>query len=134
MVKTTIFSDDQKSMTIAYNAGGSFAVQFLDSNGKAIENTAVTVKIDNAALKGAKTNAKGILSIDINSKASIGKHYIDYVNPKTGETLRVTINVVSRFTGNSNINMYYYDGHTYKVRVKDNTGKFVGKNQKLFSK
>ena len=129
LVKTTIFSDDQKSMTIAYNAGGSFAVQFLDSNGKAIENTAVTVKIDNAALKGAKTNAKGILSIDINSKASIGKHYIDYVNPKTGETLRVTINVVSRFTGNSNINMYYYDGHTYKVRVKDNTGKFVGKNQ-----
>ena len=25
--------------------------------------------------------------------------------------------------------MYYYDGHTYKVRVRDDNGQFVGKNQ-----
>ena len=130
IVKTTIFSDDQKSMTMAYNAKSqSFGVQFLDSNGNPLKNTKVTAKFDNKALSGAKTNSEGILTIDINPKNKIGKHYIDYVNPKTGEKSRITINVVSRFAGNKNVNMYYYDGHTYKVRVRGDTGQYVGKNQ-----
>lgn len=129
LIKTTIFSDDQDSMTLAYNAAGSFAVQFLDSNGNPLANTPVSAKFDNQPLSNAVTSENGILSIDINPKNSIGKHYIDYVNPKNGETLRITINIVSRFTGNSNINMYYYDGHKYTVRVKGDDGKFVGKNQ-----
>ncbi len=129
LVKTTIFSDDQTSMTIAYNSKSSFAVQFLDSDGKPLNNTKVTVKFDNKVISGTKTDEKGILSVDINKGNSIGKHYIDYVNPKTGETLRVTINVVSRFSGNADVTMYYYDGHTYKVRVRGDNGQFVGKNQ-----
>ena len=129
VIKTTIFSDDQKSMTLAYNTGGSFAVQFLDSNGNPLANTAVSAKFDNKPISNAKTNENGILSIDINPKNTIGKHYLDYVNPKNGETLRVTINIFSRFSGNSNINMYYYDGHTYKVRVKDNDGMFVEEDE-----
>jgi hypothetical protein len=129
LIKTTIFSDDQKDMTLAYNAGGSFAVQFLDSNGKPLANTKVSAKFDNQELSGAITNEEGILSINIHPTNPIGKHYIDYVNPKNGETLRVTINIVSRFAGNANVNMYYYDGHTYKVRVKGNDGKFVEEDQ-----
>ena len=129
IVKTTIFSDDQKSFTLAYTAKGTFTVQFLDSNGKPIANTTVTAKFDNQVIKGTKTDAKGLLPITIEPKNKIGKHYIDYVNPKTGEKLRVTVNIVSRFVGNKNVNMYYYDGHTYKVRVRDNNGQFVGKNQ-----
>ena len=130
IVKTTIFSDDQKSMTMAYNAKSqSFGVQFLDSNGNPLKNTKVTAKFDNKALSGAKTNSEGILTIDINPKNKIGKHYIDYVNPKTGEKSRITINVVSRFAGNKNVNMYYYDGHTYKVRVRADNGQYLGKNQ-----
>ena len=129
LIKTTIFSDDQKDMTLAYNAGGSFAVQFLDSNGKPLANTKVSAKFDNQELSGAITNEEGILSINIHPTNPIGKHYIDYVNPKNGETLRVTINIVSRFAGNANVNMYYYDGHTFKVRVKGNDGKFVEEDQ-----
>ena len=129
VIKTSIFSNDETSLTLGYNAGGSFAVQFFDSDGNILANTQVSAKYDNQELSGAITNKEGILSIDINPKNAIGKHYIDYVNPKTGETLRITINVVSRFSGNSNINMYYYDGHTYKVRVKGDNGNFVGKNQ-----
>jgi hypothetical protein len=116
-------------MSLAYDAAGSFAVQFLDSNGNPLANTKVSAKFDNVALSNAKTNENGILSIDINPKNTIGKHYLDYVNPKNGETLRVTINIFSRFSGNSNINMYYYDGHTYKVRVKDNDGMFVEEDE-----
>jgi hypothetical protein len=129
LIKTTIFSDDQKDMTLAYNAGGSFAVQFLDSNGKPLANTKVSAKFDNQELSGAITNEEGILSINIHPTNPIGKHYIDYVNPKNGETLRVTINIVSRFYGNANVNMYYDDGHTYKVRVRDDTGKFVEEDE-----
>lgn len=129
IVKTTIFSNDEKSMTIAYNAKSpSFAVQFLDSNGNPLKNTKVTFKFDNKSYTKI-TNAKGIYSYPINPKSKIGKHYLDYVNPVTGEKLRITINVVSRFVGNKNVNMYYYDGHTYKVRVRGDNGQFVGKNQ-----
>ena len=129
LIKTTIFSDDQKDMTLAYNAGGSFAVQFFNPNGNPLANTQVTAKFDNQELSGAITNEEGILSINIHPTNPIGKHYIDYVNPKNGETLRVTINIVSRFYGNANVNMYYDDGHTYKVRVRDDTGKFVEEDE-----
>ena len=129
LIKTTIFSNDQKDMTLAYNAGGSFAVQFLESNGNPLANTTVSAKFDNVPLSNAVTNEEGILNINIHPKNTIGKHYIDYVNPKNGETLRITINIVSRFVGNSNINMYYYDGHIYKVRVRDDAGKFVEEDQ-----
>ena len=129
LIKTTIFSDDQKDMTLAYNAGGSFAVQFFNPNGNPLANTQVTAKFDNQELSGAITNEEGILSINIHPTNPIGKHYIDYVNPKNGETLRVTVNIVSRFYGNANVNMYYDDGHTYKVRVRDDTGKFVEEDE-----
>ncbi len=129
IVKTTLFTNDEKSMTIAYNAKSpTFGVQFLDSNGKPLNNTNVTFKFDNKSYT-QETDAKGIYEYPINPKSKIGKHYIDYVNPVTGEKLRVTINIVSRFVGNKNVNMYYYDGHTYKVRVRDDNGQFVGKNQ-----
>jgi hypothetical protein len=129
IVRTSIFSNDETSMTLAWDASNSFGVQFLDFNGKPLVNTTVSAKFDNKELSGAKTNDEGILSINIAAKNKIGKHYIDYVNPVTGETLRITINVVSRFVGNADINMYYFDGHKYKVRVKDDSGNFVGKNQ-----
>lgn len=128
VINTTIYSNNEKSMTIAYKTSGSFSVQFLDSNGTPLENTSVSVKYDGKTLAGAKTDANGILKVDITNKNTIGKHYIDYVHPN-GETLRITINVVSRFSGNANVNMYYYDGHTYKVRIRDDDGTFVGKNQ-----
>ena len=105
------------------------AVQFFNPNGNPLANTQVTAKFDNQELSGAITNEEGILSINIHPTNPIGKHYIDYVNPKNGETLRVTINIVSRFYGNANVNMYYDDGHTYKVRVRDDTGKFVEEDE-----
>lgn len=129
IVKTTIFSDDQKSMTIAYDVKGAFTVQFFDSEGKPLANTNVTAKFDNQIISGAETDENGTLTINVFAKNTIGKHYIYFENPKNGENLTVTVNVVSRFVGNSNINMYYYDGHIYKVRVKDNNGNYVGKNQ-----
>ena len=59
----------------------------------------------------------------------IGNHKLTVVNPVTNEKGVCTIKVVSRFSGNKNVNMYYYDGYSYKVRIVGNDGKFVGKNQ-----
>ncbi len=129
LIKTSIDSGEEYSMTLGYKAKGAFTVQFFDADGKPLNETKVTAKFDGKALSGAVTNENGSLTVTIANTVSIGKHYIDYVNPVTGETLRITVSVVSRFIGNTNINMYYYDGHVYRVRVKDANGKFVGKNQ-----
>ncbi|WP_295113344.1 Ig-like domain-containing protein [uncultured Methanobrevibacter sp.] len=46
------------------------------------------------------------------------------------EAVMVTVSpAIKKITGNTNVNMYYYDGHTYKVRVRGDDGQFVGKNQ-----
>ena len=52
-----------------------------------------------------------------------------YTNPSTGEVFKTTIKVVSRFSGNKNVNMYYNDGSKYSVKVYGNNGNAVGKNQ-----
>ena len=129
IVRPSIRVADEKTLVWAYGASGSVPVQFFDLNENPLKNTVVSAKFDNKVISDAKTNEKGILTIPIKAKNSIGKHYLDFVNPNTGEKVRITVNIVSRFVGNADINMYYFDGHKYKVRVKDNNGNFVGKNQ-----
>jgi C1A family cysteine protease len=129
IVNPSIRVVDEKALTWAYDASGSLSLEVLDSNGKPLNNAAISAKFDNKKISGAKTNGKGILTIPIKAKNSIGKHYLDLVNPNTGEKLRFTVKIVSRFVGNKNLNMYYYDGHKYQVRVKDDNGNFVGKNK-----
>ena len=53
---------------------------------------------------------------------SIGKHTLILKNPATEEESVTTIEVVSRFNGNSNVNMYYADGSSFKVRIYDDDG------------
>ena len=60
---------------------------------------------------------------------SIGKHTLILQNPETYEESETTIEVVSRFSDNSNMNMYYADGSSFKVRVYDDNGKPERANQ-----
>lgn len=129
LIKSTIDCGPSNSMTAAYNVKVSYNVRFYDSNGVPLNKTKVTAKYDGKTISNAITEEDGSLLITLTKKPAIGKHYLDYANPVTGEILRVTISIVSRFSGNANINMYYYDGHYYKVRVKDDYGNFVGKNK-----
>ena len=68
-----------------------------------------------------------------NGKASFNK-----VLPVGGYVLKIKYNgttiygfakILSRLSGNSNVNMYYFDGSVYKIRAKDSNGNFVGKNK-----
>lgn len=131
VILTSIDSGDSNSLTLGYNAEGSFTVIFFDVNGTPLNKTPVIAKYDNKVIPKAITTAKGSLEITMPKNQAIGKHYLDFSNPLTGEALRVTVSVLSRFSGNANINMYYYDGHVYKVRIRGPDGKFVGKNKVL---
>ena len=128
VVKTTIDTSETYSITIGYNTELTFTAQFLDSNGKPLNNTLLTAKFDSQTLKGI-TTADGIFNIIIKPGAKIGTHIISYYNPVSNESATVKVSIVSRFSGNNNVNMYYYDGSSYKVRIVGNDGKFVGKNQ-----
>ena len=73
-------------------------------------------------------NNEGLLYLTI-SDLTIGKHTLVLNNPETLEERITTIEVVSRFSGNSNVNMFYGDGSSFTVRVYDNYGNPVGANQ-----
>ena len=127
LVKSTI-DIPANSITIGYNAKLTYTVVFYDANGKPLKNQKVSIKFDGKTLTGY-TGKKGDFPIEIEKGCKIGTHTIDITNPKTKEKAKVTVKIVSRFSGNKNVNMYYYDGSKYTVRVKNAYGNFVGKNK-----
>lgn len=128
-VKKSIDFGDEDSYTFAYNTKITLEGQFLDSNAKPLNKIEIPVKFDGENIKGLVCEENGVLNIVVFPGNSIGKHILEITNPQTGESQTITINIVSRFAENADLNMYYYDGHTFKVRVKDHLGKFVGKNE-----
>ena len=75
------------------------------------------------------TDSSGValLTILINN----GNHKIAAYNPVTGNISSANIKVFDVITGGKNINMYYDDGNTYKVKVFDNTGNPVKAGEKV---
>ena len=128
VIKTSIDTDNTYSMVIGYNTELTFSAELLDENGNPIKNAKVTYKIDGKILSNT-TNEKGIVSVKLPEGAKIGTHYIEFNNPVTTENATIAIKVVSRFSGNKNVKMYYFDGSYYAVKVYGNDGKPVGKNQ-----
>ena len=120
--------DVADSITIGYKAQESIDAEFVDEFGVELFETNVTYKLDGKTYTGNIDDNDGILSIDL-SKLSVGTHTLVLENPITLEQTTTTIKVVSRFSGNSNINMYYGDGSSFNVRVYGDDGKPVGANQ-----
>ncbi len=123
-VLNTIKSVDET--TIGYKASSNVKATFYDANGNLLIYRTVTVKYDGKNMN-FRTNEKGEISVPLTG--NIGSHTIIYTNPVTGEESSTTIKIVSRFSGNKNINMYYYDGTYYKVKVYGDNGKAVGAKQ-----
>ena len=94
---------DEK-ITVGYNSNSKFTVNFYDAGCKVISS--VTIPIYN----------------------HIGSYKITFKNYLTSETVTSTVNVVSRLSGNKNINMFYNGQNTYSVKVFGADGKVVGKN------
>ena len=123
VVNTTIVSYD---VTRGYNSNYDYKIKILNSNGDALRNVTVNVTV-NDDQKEVTSDDEGYVTINFAKLTT--NQAIEIINTVTGEVAKNTIKVVSRFSGNSNINMYYFDGTSYKFKVYGDDGKLVGANQ-----
>lgn len=123
IIDSTILSQD---ITRGYNSDYDYKIKILNSIGIILSNTIVNITV-NGIEKMFETDVNGC--IDLNFVKLTKSQTIEIFNPETGEIAKNTIKVVSRFSGNANINMYYFDGTSYKFKVYGNDGNLVSANQ-----
>ena len=117
----------ENSVKIGYNIILPLEGIFYDDEGLELYGSTITGSFDGKTFKGTIDNIEGILYITL-SNLKIGTHTLILKNPVTLEESVTKITVVSRFSGNSNVNMYYSDGSSFKVRVYGSDGNPVGAN------
>ena len=116
-------------INIGYNTQLSITPTFFDDWGNELKGVDVKYKFDNEAEGIAQTNDEGKLTITVKEGTKIGTHKLVLNNTVTGEVLTIKINILSRFVGNKNINMFYFDGTKYSVRIVGDDGNYVGAGQ-----
>ncbi|MBE6508001.1 MAG: hypothetical protein E7Z77_01165 [Methanobrevibacter sp.] len=114
-------------ITIGFNVQTPIEAEFLDMFEDELSNTTVIYELDGESFSGTTDN-KGILSLDL-SDLSIGEHALFLENPDTLEETFIIINVVSRFSENSDVNMRQGDGSSFKVLVHGDDGNPVGADE-----
>ncbi|WP_407377216.1 hypothetical protein, partial [Methanobrevibacter sp.] len=102
----------------------TYSVKLIDEYGNLVRDKEVMFSINGKTFKSV-TNRNGIASVSLS--LNIGTHSINITYRSENVTRNIT--VVSRFSGNKNINMYYFDGSKYTFKVYGNNGKLVGANQ-----
>ena len=117
-----------KNAKVGYNHNLQIDAIFYDENGIELFYRDVTVMLDNEIGIIPIENNEGMLSLNLHD-LSIGKHKLVLQNPETLEESVTIVTVVSRFSENSNVNMYYADGSSFKVRIYGDDGNPVGANK-----
>ena len=115
------------SRTAAFNTHIVIDSYFKDLNDLPLTDKYITVKFDGQTVK-LPVGANGYLGITLDD-FRIGSHTLTVINPSTGESAKCIVKIVSRFSGNKNIVMDYYNGTRYQLRVYGNNGKVVGAGQ-----
>ena len=110
-------------LTRVYNSGMDFTAKLVDENGTGIANKTVTFII-NGKNYTAVTNANGVANI--NPKLAVGTYTVQVVNPFNNVKTNKTLKIVTRITGNKNVNTYYGKNYQYKLRIIGDDGKAVG--------
>ena len=123
----------EKTVKIAYNSYLEMYATFYDADGIELFDRDIYGTLDGKKVTFEIDNNEGIAYILL-PRLSIGKHTLVLINPETQEKSTTIITVVSRFSGNSNVNMFYADGSAFKVRVYGNNGKPVGANKLVIIK
>ena len=101
-------------------------MQVLNSTGYGLNKTNVSVSV-NGESEIFETDEFGYITLPFKKLTESQK--ITVTNPVTSQVKTTTINVVSRFSGSSNLVMHYFDGSKFKVKVIGDDGNAVGKNQ-----
>ena len=86
---------------------------FLDGQGKVLNNAKVKVTVDGKTYTKT-TNAKGVVSLDINLKP--GTYKVSSFNPVTGYNLTTTFKILTTIKS-ANINKIYTDKRRILVLV-----------------
>ena len=107
-------------VTKRYNGAIEYQATFYDANGNPLKDTEVFFEIDDGADYKATTNSEGVALLTVLIKN--GNHKIAAFCTNPVGINYDNIKVFDVLAGNKNINMYYEDGTTYKVRVFDDNG------------
>ena len=122
-INTTIISSN---VTRGYNSNYNYKVQIVTSAGIPLNNTKVPISI-NGKFKNYTTDASGYVTLKFTKLTK--QQTIVVVNPSNADNKKTKIAVKSRFSGASNVVMYYFDGSKFKAKIIGDNGKAVGKNQ-----
>ena len=125
LINNTIIAPDD--VKISFNTDLTVEAKFLRGDGTPLNDTAVSVILDGKTY--TMTTGKGGELNPVLEDLSVGEHKFVLKNPATAEEWTVTVNVVPRFAESKNINMYYYDGSSFKIRVMNNDGNPAGANE-----
>ena len=128
LIKSTIVSSD---VNRGYNSNYNYKVQLLTSAGTPLNNTQVPISV-NGKSKNYTTDASGYVTVPFTKLTK--QQTIVVVNPSNNDKKQTKIVVKSRFSGASNVVMYYFDGSKFKARIVGNEGNFVGKGQTVIIK
>ena len=113
---------------IAYMSVYELNAKFYDADGIELFNREIGAIFDGEKGNLTIDNNEGILELEL-FHLKIGKHTLVLINPETQEEITLVFDVVSRFSGNSNVNMFYADGSSIKLRVYDDDGTPVKANE-----
>ena len=124
-----------KEYTATYNSRYPISFTFIDSEGNPLVNTNITGLVDGVKVIIGITDKNGAVTVQpSNFKFDLGTHRITVNNPSTNEKDYSVVKVLSRFSGAKNIEMYYFDGTTLKVRTYDDTAGPTKKGEKVVFK
>lgn len=124
-VLSSIESQDLKR---AYMSPYDFEAILFGSDGSPLSNENVNV-IVNGKQYNATTDDNGILMLS--EKLPVGRYVITVENPKTGEDTANYLDIVKRITENTNLNMYFGSGKSYKVRIYGDDGNPAGAGENV---
>lgn len=103
----------------------NYQVKIVDENGNP-KNDVLTTFTINGKTYSTVTDANGIATVKLS--LNVGTYSIN-VSIISGDSVTKKITVVGRLTQSANLNMYYFDGSTYKVKAIGDDGNAVGAGQ-----
>ena len=101
IIKNTVISSNVER---GYNSNYNYKLQVLDSAGNPLNNTKVTISI-NDKFNNYKTDALGYITLKFTKLTK--KQTIKVINPSNAEVKTSTIKVISRFSGANNVAMFW---------------------------
>ena len=122
LINSTINSND---MNRGYNSGMDFQATIVDKLNRPIANATVPIII-NGNRYTVVSDAKGLITV--NQKFAVGTYLVTLINPFNNKVTSNALKIVTRITGNKNINTYYGKNYQYKLRIIGDNGAPAGAN------